>query len=109
MLNILIHSIARAGGVELPLARDTRSRNPDGRVRALLARMMASYRRQRDRRQTYRALARLSDHALRDIGLERGMIERVADDLASRTPANDNWPARAVGSGRHRPRAAGCG
>lgn len=92
MLDIWSRSIARAAGVEIP---DTvrivpAGRPPRRRVRKLFAATAALYRQWLDRRETYRALAALSDHHLEDIGLHRGMLERAADDLAQLRFANDN-------------------
>lgn len=95
MLEILSRSIARAGGIEVPpdvriVPASRRSRS--GLFKAIAAR----YRRWRDRRATYRALAALSDHHLKDIGLHRGMLERAVDDLTHIRFANDNRRCGAV-------------
>lgn len=92
MLEIWSRSIARAAGVEVP--DEVRilpvTRPPRRRVRGLFTAIAARYREWRDRRETYRTLAALSDHHLEDIGLHRGMLERAADDLAQLRFANDN-------------------
>jgi len=50
--------------------------------------LLAIIRRWHIRRMTIRALWRLSDHSLKDIGIPRGSIESVADQL-SRSTAPD--------------------
>ncbi len=108
MLDILIASIARAGGIEISPVRHTQVPTPAFRPVPLFGRLVAGYRRMRDRREAYRALARLDDHALRDIGLDRGMIGQAADELANRTPATTGRPERsaAIPFGREPPVAA---
>ncbi len=94
MLELWSRSIARAAGVEIPddvrILPENRTRRRTLRDR--IAAIVAGYRRWRDRRATYNALASLSDYHLRDIGLHRGMLERAADDLTHIRYANDNRP-----------------
>lgn len=89
MFDILSRSIARAGGIEVP---DDVRIVPASRwtLWSLLKAMAAGIRRWRDRRATYRTLTALSDHHLKDIGLDRGMLDRAAGDLARIRFANDN-------------------
>jgi len=47
------------------------------------------------RQRTQRALSRLSDHMLKDIGLRRSEIDSIADSLAS-----DRWDATRIPRGR---------
>ena len=53
-------------------------------VQRLAGRLTAGFRHLQSRRQTYRQLAALSDHQLKDIGLARGEIDSVANNLADR-------------------------
>lgn len=93
MLTIWTHSIARAAGVEIPAGR-----LPVGpavpRGFPLARRLAQAWRVWRDRRETRRALQRLDDRLLADIGLSRGMIDYAADGLIRSRPANDNLPMR---------------
>lgn len=95
MLTIWTHSIARAAGVEIPPGRLPIATTPRRRFR-LVRRLMGAWRRWRDRRETLRALRRLDDRLLADIGLNRGMIDDVGDGLIRSRPANDNLPIRGV-------------
>jgi len=49
--------------------------------------LLERFERYRKYRQTYNALQRLSDYELKDIGMSRGMIKRVA---LERADVNDN-------------------
>jgi len=49
--------------------------------------LIQRYKQYRNYKQTYNALQNLSDHELKDIGMTRGMIRRVA---LERTDTNDN-------------------
>jgi len=91
MLTIWTHSIARAAGVEIPQGRlPIATASPRGFP--LVRRLARAWRGWRDRRETLRALQRLDDRLLADIGLSRGMIDGVADGLIRSRPANDNLP-----------------
>lgn len=91
MLTIWTHSIARAAGVEIPTG-PLPITSPAPRGFPLVRRLGKVWRAWRDRRETLRALQRLDDRMLADIGLNRGMIDGVAEDLVRSRPANDNRP-----------------
>lgn len=102
MLNIWTRSIARAAGVEVP--EDKLPVAPAERRRIGLARRIAAaWRDWRDARVTRRALYRLNDRMLADIGLDRGRIDGVADELIRSRAANDNFPLTRMPANDNRP------
>jgi len=95
MLTIWTHSFARAAGVEIPPGKlPVSAVIPRGFP--LLRRLAKGWRAWRDRRETLRALHRLDDRMLADIGLNRGMLDGVAEGLIRFRPANDNHPGQRV-------------
>ena len=88
MLDILTRSIARAAGVEVP---DTvRIVEPSPPRQSILESLAEAFERWNIRRSTYLTLKQLDDHLLADIGLHRGILHDVADDISRLTVANDN-------------------
>jgi uncharacterized protein YjiS (DUF1127 family) len=87
MLDILARSIARAGGIEVPdnvrIVEAAASRRP------ILEVLADAFGRWNVRRATWLTLRELDDRTLTDIGLDRGMLRDVADDM-SRVAVNDN-------------------
>ena len=87
MLDILTRSIARAGGIEVPdnvrIVEAAKSRRP------ILEVLADAFGRWNVRRATWLTLRAMDDRTLADIGLYRGMLHDVADDV-SRWAANDN-------------------
>ena len=59
-------------------------------IASFLHDLFQSYRRMRRRRTTQRQLSALDDRMLRDIGLERGDIELLVNDLCAQTPSHDD-------------------
>lgn len=91
MLDILIRSVARAGGIEVP--SNVRIIEPSPARPSILKRAADAFERWNVRRSTYLTLKQLDDRTLRDIGLHRDMLRDYAGDL---TAANDNTaPAKA--------------
>lgn len=88
MLDILTRSIARAGGIEVP--DHVRIVAPSLPRRPILERLAAAFERWNIRRSTYLTLKELDDRSLADIGLRRGMLYEVADDIGRLAAANDN-------------------
>lgn len=87
MLDILTRSIARAAGVEVP--DNVRIVEPTAPHPSIFRRIAGAVERWNVRRSTYLTLKALDDHLLTDIGLYRGMLHEVADDI-SWAAANDN-------------------
>ena len=88
MLDILTRSIARAAGVEVPA--NVRIIEPSAPRRPFLKRLADAFERWNVRRSTYLTLKALDDHMLSDIGLHRGKLYDVADDIGRLAAANDN-------------------
>lgn len=88
MLDILARSIARAAGVETP--DDLRIIEPAAPHRSVVRRLFQAFERWNVRRSTYLTLKHLDDRLLRDIGLHRGILYDVAQNLGRRAAANDN-------------------
>jgi len=87
MLDSLYRGIARAGGVEVPgdvRIVETHPSRPSG-----LRRLAAAFERWNIRRSTYLTLRQLDDRTLKDIGLSRGMLLSVADQVAGRAAEKD--------------------
>ena len=88
MLDSLYRGIARAAGIEVRgdvrIVEDSPSRP------SALKRFAAAFERWNVRRSTYLTLQRLDDRLLKDIGLERGALYGVADQIGRRVAANDN-------------------
>ena len=57
----------------------------------------------RSRRVTIRQLSQLDDHLLKDIGISRGDIGLVADQLAKSMPAPDARTLQVGGMGQNKP------
>lgn len=93
MLDILTRSIARAAGVEVP--DDVRIVEPSAPRPSVFKRIAGAFERWNVRRSTYLTLKAMDDHLLSDIGLHRGMLHQIADDM-SRVAANDNEPPVAL-------------
>lgn len=88
MLDILSRSIARAGGIEVAdHVRIVPRRKPGKSVLRLLA---GAFRRYRARKSALKALSRLDDRLLCDIGLHRGILSEAADRFVELQAANDN-------------------
>jgi len=95
MLEILSRSIARAGGIEVP--DDRRIVNRPAPRRSILEslaqafdRGKVAFERWHVRRSALMTLQALDDRTLRDIGLGRGMLYEVAEDISRLQVANDN-------------------
>lgn len=88
MLDILLRSVARAGGVEIPKGVPIVERPPSRP--SVVKRLAATFERWHVRRSTYLTLKQLDDRMLKDIGLDRGMLLGVADRMARYAAANDN-------------------
>ena len=88
MLDILTRSIARAAGVEVP--DNVRIVEPSPPRRSIFESLAEAFERWNIRRSTYLTLRELDDRLLADIGLHRGMLHDVADDISRLTVANDN-------------------
>lgn len=95
MLDILTSSIARAGGIEVSadpqiLQRPSARRSILKGVAESVRRGMRAFERWNLRRSTWLTLKALDDRTLADIGLDRGMLYQVADDIVRLPVANDN-------------------
>jgi uncharacterized protein YjiS (DUF1127 family) len=88
MLDILTRSIARAGGVEVP--DNLRIVEPSPPRQSILESLAKAFERRNIRRSTWLTLRELDDRTLADIGLHRGMLRDVADDIGRLAIANDN-------------------
>jgi len=88
MLDILARSIARAAGVEIP--DNLRIVGLPAPRRSIFRSLAAAFERWNIRRSTYLTLKQLDDHMLADIGLHRGILHNVADDIGRFAAANDN-------------------
>ena len=88
MLDILSRSIARAAGVEVP--DNVRIVEPSAPRQSIFKSLAEAFERWNVRRSTYLTLRVLDDHMLADIGLHRGMLREVADDISRFAVANDN-------------------
>jgi len=88
MLDILTRSIARAAGVEV--ADNQPIVEPSAPRRSIFESLADAFERWNIRRSTYLTLRDLDDHMLADIGLHRGMLYDVADDISQLAVANDN-------------------
>jgi uncharacterized protein YjiS (DUF1127 family) len=88
MLDILTRSIARAGGIEIP--DNVRIVEPSPPRRSIFQSLARAFERWNIRRSTWLTLRELDDHVLADIGLHRGMLHNVADDMSRLAVANDN-------------------
>lgn len=88
MLDILARSIARAAGVETP--DNVRIVEPSPPRQPILESLAKAFERWNVRRSTYLTLRELDDHLLSDIGLHRGILHDVADDISRLAVANDN-------------------
>ncbi len=88
MLDILTRSIARAAGVEVPDHARIVEKSPAHP--SVLKRFAAAFERWNVRRSTYLTLRQLDDRILKDIGLHRGALHGVADEIGRRAVANDN-------------------
>ena len=88
MLDILVRSVARAGGIEVP--DDVRIvERPPSRP-SVVKRLAAAFERWNIRRSTYLTLMQMDDRTLKDIGLHRGMLHDVADKAGRFAADNDN-------------------
>ncbi len=87
MMDILTRSIARAGGIEVP--DNVRIVEAPASRRPILEVLADAFERWNVRRATWLTLRELDDRTLTDIGLRRGMLQDVADDV-SRLAVNDN-------------------
>lgn len=87
------HEVHRDGGVLIPTGRIGGPRETHrGAAAGLRAALRAPWLAMRQaylRRTTYTQLAALPDRTLVDIGVERGDIVRIADDLAARAMAEE--------------------
>ena len=88
MLDILTRSIARAAGVEVPA--NVRIVDRPKPRRSIYKSLTDAFELWNVRRSTYLTLKALDDHMLSDIGLHRGMLYDVADDIGRLVAANDN-------------------
>ena len=88
MLDILTRSIARAGGIEVP--DNVQIIEPSRPRRSIFESLAEAFERWNIRRSTFLTLKQLDDHMLTDIGLRRGMLHDVADDISRLAVANDN-------------------
>jgi len=88
MLDGIYRGIARAAGVEVPGHVRIVERVPP-RTSAL-RRLATAFERWNVRRSTYMTLRQLDDRTLKDIGLSRGMLLSVANQIAGRAVADDN-------------------
>ena len=88
MLDILSRSIARAAGVEIP--DNVRIVEPSAPRKSIFESLSEAFERWNIRRSTYLTLRELDDHLLTDIGLHRGMLHDVADNISRLSVANDN-------------------
>lgn len=88
MLDVLVRGIARAGGIEV--ADEARIFEAPPPRRSILRRLSEAFERWNVRRSTYQTLKQLDDRMLTDIGLHRGMLEVVAEQLGRPAAANDN-------------------
>ncbi|UCH73731.1 MAG: DUF1127 domain-containing protein [Rhodospirillales bacterium] len=86
MLDSIYRGIAHAAGVEV--VGDVRivEKHPAGP--SLFARIAAAFESWKRRRSTYLVLQQLDDKTLQDIGLHRGMLLSVADQIGRRTVGN---------------------
>lgn len=87
MMDIFTRSIARAAGVEVP--DNVRIVEPSPPRQSILESLAEAFERWNIRRSTYLTLKRLDDHLLSDIGLHRGILHDVADDISRLGVAND--------------------
>jgi uncharacterized protein YjiS (DUF1127 family) len=69
-------------------------------TRIALMRLLDTMRRWHARRTTIRQLSQLDDHRLKDIGIDRSQIARVADRLAQSPPAAAARPRHGRGPAR---------
>ncbi|MDH3230892.1 MAG: DUF1127 domain-containing protein [Alphaproteobacteria bacterium] len=88
MLDIFVRSISRAGGIEVP--GDVRIVERPASRPSVLRRLASAFERWNTRRSTYMTLQQLDDRLLKDIGLDRGQLHGVADEIGRRVAANDN-------------------
>ncbi len=88
MLDSLYRGIARAGGVEV--SGDVRIVEKSPSRPSVLKRFAAAFERWNVRRSTYLTLRQLDDRILKDIGLHRGVLHSVADQVSRLAAANDN-------------------
>ncbi|MEN8197206.1 MAG: DUF1127 domain-containing protein [Pseudomonadota bacterium] len=88
MLDILTRSIARAGGVEVP--DNVKIVEPSPPRQSIFEGLAKAFERWNVRRSTWLTLRELDDRMLADIGLHRGMLHDVADDISRLAVANDN-------------------
>ncbi len=86
MSTIQSRSIARAGGIDV--ADQIRIAAKPGK--SVLRRLVGAFNRYRNRDSAIKALSRLNDRMLKDIGLHRGNIHDVADRFADSRATNDN-------------------
>jgi uncharacterized protein YjiS (DUF1127 family) len=87
MLDILTRSIARAAGVEVP--DNMRIIEPSAPRQSIFKSLAEAFELWNVRRSTWLTLRELDDHMLADIGLHRGMLHDVADDISRLAVAND--------------------
>ena len=88
MLDILARSIARAAGVETP--DNLRIVEPSPPRPPILESLARAFERWNVRRSTWLTLREMDDRTLSDIGLHRGILYDVADDISRLVVANDN-------------------
>ena len=92
MMDILTRSIARAGGIEVPdnvrIVPTPAPRRPI--LKPALKSIADAFERWNVRRATWLTLRALDDRTLTDIGLRRGMLQDVADDVSRLASVNDN-------------------
>lgn len=85
MLDSIYRGIAHAAGVEVPGDVRIVDKHPSGP--SVFARIAAAFERWYKRRSTYLVLQQLDDKTLKDIGLHRGMLLSVADQVSRRAVA----------------------
>lgn len=85
MLDSVYRGIARAAGVEV--SSDVRIVEPPPSRPSIVRRLAAAFERWNTRRSTYLTLRQLDDRTLKDIGLSRGMLLNVADQIGRRAAA----------------------
>ena len=92
MLDILTRSIARAGGIEVPdhvrIVPAPAPRRPI--LKPALKSIVDAFERWNVRRATWLTLKEMDDYMLADIGLHRGILRDVADNIGRLASANDN-------------------
>jgi uncharacterized protein YjiS (DUF1127 family) len=78
MMDILMRSVARAGGIEVP--DDVRIFEAPPSRPSALKRLFGAFERWRACRSTFASLNQIDERTLNDIGLDRGNLHDVADN-----------------------------